>query len=74
MTITDLQSQVAGHECIELSIPRGSDRWKGTLYVDPTRDCLPIRFTMALNGVVTVERHYSIRQEFCRRLGGRLLG
>jgi thiol-disulfide isomerase/thioredoxin len=56
MKIVDHHARVAGRDCLELSIPRTSKRWQGTLYVDPARNYVPVRFTMMLGKVTTSER------------------
>jgi len=50
--VVNAHAQQDGIECIELSIPRGPNKWLASMWVDPARDYVPIRFTEKLDGEI----------------------
>lgn len=56
MSVRNSQANHAGTPCIELLLERGENTpWQGSLYVDPKRDYVPLRFMQKYNEVTRTD-------------------
>jgi len=56
MTVSDPHATVDGRDCVELLIPRGNKASRGVLYVDPSRQYVPVRLSWFYKGLVVSEQ------------------
>jgi hypothetical protein len=56
MRVSDLHGFRDGHNCVELSMPRRNPAWRALVCVDPSRDYVPLQFTMKKDDVLRSDR------------------
>jgi len=55
MAVSQAHAFRGGHACVELSTPRRNPSWRALLYVDPSRECIPLQWIEEYKGVVRTD-------------------